>query len=73
METEGKISLIVTFIQWFVKQSRLYLNFIKTLLFPHKRPYFSNNSYDLYKNADGNLKFWQHKIDFLKTTSNNRR
>ena len=27
------------------------------LLFPHKTDYFSNNSHNAYKNADGNPKF----------------
>ena len=53
LEIEGKISLLVTFIQWFVTQSKLSLIFTKTLLFPHKTAYFSNNSHNAYKNADG--------------------
>ena len=52
LETEGKISLLVTFIQRFVKQSKLSIVFIKTLLFPHKTAYFSNNSHDAYKNGE---------------------
>ena len=46
LETEGKITLLVTFIQRFVTQSKLSLIFTKTLLFPHKTAYFSNNSHD---------------------------
>ena len=57
LETEGKIILLVTFIQRFVTQSKLPLTFSKTLLFPHKIAYISNNSYDAYKNGDGNSKF----------------
>ena len=53
IETESKISLLLTFIQWFVTQSKLSLIFTKTLLFPHKTAYFSNNSHNAYKNADG--------------------
>ena len=57
LETEGKISLLVTVIQRFVTQSKLSLIFTKTLLFPHKTVYISNNSYNAYKNADGQSKF----------------
>ena len=49
--------MLVTFIQRFVTQSQLSLIFTKTLLFPHKTAYFSNNSHNAYKNADGNSKF----------------
>ena len=51
LETEGKINLLVTFIQRFVTQSKLSLIFTKTL-FPHKTAYFSDNSHDALKNAD---------------------
>ena len=50
--------------------------FIKTFLFPHKTAYLSNDSHDVYKNADGNPKLDKTmKIDFweLKTTNNSRR
>ena len=57
LEIEGKISLLVTFIQRFVTQSKLSLIFTKTLLFPHTTAYFSNNSHNVYKNADDNTKF----------------
>ena len=57
LESEDKMSLFVTFIQQFVTQSKLSLIFTKTLLFPHKTTYFSNNLHDAYKNADGNSKF----------------
>ena len=46
LETEGKISLLVTFIQRFIVQSKLSLIFTKTLLFPHKTAYFWNNLHD---------------------------
>ena len=46
LETEGKISLLVTFIQRFVTQCKLSLISTKTLLFPHKTAYFLNNSHD---------------------------
>ena len=49
---EGKINLLVTFIQQFVTQSQLSLIFTKKLLFPHKAAYFSNNSLNAYKNTD---------------------
>ena len=49
--------MLVTFIQRFVAQSQLSLIFTKTLLFPHKTAYFSNNSHNPYKTADGNSKF----------------
>ena len=57
LEIKGKISLLVTFIHRFVTQSKLSLIFTKTQLFPHKTTYYSNNSHDAYKNADGNSKF----------------
>ena len=56
LETEGKISLLITFIQRFVTQSKLSRNFTDTLLFPQKAAYFLNNLHDAYKNADGNAK-----------------
>ena len=40
LETQGKINLLVTFIQWFVTQSKLSLVFTEMLLFPHKTAYF---------------------------------
>ena len=43
--------------QRFVPQSKLSVIFTKTLLFPHKAAYVSNNLYDSYKNADDNSKF----------------
>ena len=66
LEIEGKTSLLVTFIQWFVTQSKLSLIFTKTLLFPHKTAYFSNNSHNAYKNADGNSKLNPSKSTFSK-------
>ena len=42
--------------QRFVTQNKLSLSFTKTLLFPDKTAYFSNNSYNLHNNADGNTK-----------------
>ena len=68
LETEGKISLLVTFIQRFVTQSKLSLIFTKTLLFPHKTAYFSNNSHNAYKNADGNSNFNLTKLNPWKFT-----
>ena len=77
LETESKISLLVNFIQRFVAQSKLSLIFTKTLLFPNKTAYFSNNSHNAYKNADVNSKFNisklnSSKIDFLETTGNSK-
>ena len=69
LETEGKINLLVTFIQLFVTQSKLSLIFIKILIFPYKTAYFLNNSHDSYKNAGGNSKIPLLKIDFLKKQS----
>ena len=63
LEIEGKISLLVTFIQRFVTQSKLSLIFTKTLLFPNKTAYFLNNSHNAYKNADGNSKFNVTKLN----------
>ena len=40
LEIEGKVSLLVTFIQRFVTQSKLSIIFIETLLSPHKTAYF---------------------------------
>ena len=68
LEIEGKISLLVTFIQRFVTQSKLSLIFTKTLLFPHKTAYFSNNSHNVYKNADDNSKFNITKLNPWKLT-----
>ena len=44
LEIEGKITLLVTFIQ---------------RIFPRKIAYFLNNSHNAYKNADGNLNPWK--------------
>ena len=57
LETEVKISWLVTLIQRFVTQSKLSIIFTKTLLFPHKTAYFFSDSLNAYKNADGNTKF----------------
>ena len=57
LETEDEISLLVSFIQRFVTQSRLLLIFTKTPLLSHKTAYFSHRSHDTYKNVDGNSKF----------------
>ena len=56
LETEGKINLLVTFIQWFVTQSKLSPIFTKTLLFPHETAYFGMTP-DSYENADCSSKF----------------
>ena len=63
LETEGKFSLQVTFIQRFVIQSKLSLSFAKTLSFPHKTAYFSKNLREAYKNADNNSKFKITKLN----------
>ena len=55
--------MLVTFIQWFVTQSKLSLIFTKTLLFLHKTAYFSNNSHNTCKNADGNANFNTTKLN----------
>ena len=68
LETDSRISLLVTFIQRFVTQNKLSLIFTKTLLFPHKTAYFSNNSHNAYKNADGNSKFNIAKLNPWKLT-----
>ena len=52
LENEDKIDLLVTFIQWFVTQSKLYLIFTEALLFLHKTAYFFNDRHGSYKNAD---------------------
>ena len=56
----------MTFIQWFVKQSKLFLIFTTTLYFLHKTAYFLNNSNDACKNADGNSKFHITKLNSWK-------
>ena len=56
LETEGKINLLVTFIQRFVTQSKLSLIFTKTAY------YFSDSSHDALKNAD-NSKFHITKLN----------
>ena len=53
LEIEGKLSLLVTFIQ---------------RLFPHKVAYFSNNSHNAYNNADGNSKSNIAKLNPWKLT-----
>ena len=63
LETKSKSGLLVTFIQRFVIQSKLYLLINKTLLFPHKTVFFSSNSHDAYKNADGNSNFYVIKLN----------
>ena len=67
LETEGKINLLVTFIQRFVIQSKLSLIFTKTLYFHIKQPIFRNNSYDALKNGD-NSKFHITKLNPWKLT-----
>ena len=64
LETEGKIYLLVTFIQPLVTQSMLSLIFTETLLFPHKAAYFLNDRHDSYKykNPDGNSKSYITKL-----------
>ena len=49
LETQGKIYLLVTFIQRLVTQSKLSLIFNETLLFPHKTVYFLNDRHDSTK------------------------
>ena len=74
LESEGKISLLVPFIQRFLTQSKLSLIFSKTLLLPHKTAYFLNNLHDAYKNADGKSKFIlsKHFLVFKTSTSSIR-
>ena len=62
LQTEGKICLLVTFIQRFVTQSKLSLIFTETLLYSHKRGYFLNDRHDPYKNVDGNLNSYITKL-----------
>ena len=52
LEIESKISLLVTFIQRFVTQSKPSVVFTKAQLFSHKTAYFSNNSHNTYKNGN---------------------
>ena len=66
LEIDGKVSLLVTFIQGFVTQSKLSLIFTKTLLLTHKKAYFSNNLHNAHKNADGNSKLNLLKLLFWK-------
>ena len=63
LETEGKISLLVTFIRRFIILSKLSLIFTKMRLFTHKTANFSNNLHDSHKNADGNSKFHITKLN----------
>ena len=70
LETEGKVYLLVTFIQPLVTQSKLSLIFTETLLFSHKTILFNyrHDSYK-YKNADGSSKSYIAKlIPFSKLT-----
>ena len=68
IETVGQNCLVLTFMQRFVTLRKLSLIFSKTLLFPHKTAYFSNNSHDAYKNVDGNAKFNITKLNPWKLT-----
>ena len=68
LEIEGKISLLVTFIQRLVARSKVSLIFTKTLLFPHKTVYFSNSSHNTYKNVVGNSKVNIIKLNPWKLT-----
>ena len=68
LETEGKINLLVTFIQQFVTQDKLSLIFTNFhAIFPHKTPHFSNNSHDPLKNAHDS-KFHIAKLNTWKLT-----
>ena len=67
LETEGKISLLVPFMERFVTQSKLFLIFTKTL-YSHKTAYFVNNLYNAYKNADGNSKSNITQLNLWKLT-----
>ena len=71
LESEGKISLLVPFIQRLLTQSKLSLIITKILLLPHKTAYFLNNIHDAYKNADGKSKFnpSKHFLVFKTSTS----
>ena len=68
LETDGKISLIATFMQSCVIQSKLSLSFTKALSFPHKKACFWNNSHNAYKNGDCNPKFNVTKLNPWKLT-----
>ena len=68
LETESKISFLVTFIRQFVTQSKLSLIFTKTILFLHKTAYFSKNSHSAYETADDNSKFNITKLSPWKLT-----
>ena len=46
LETEGKINLLVNFMQWFVTQSKLSLIFTDALLYPRKTAYYLNDWHD---------------------------
>ena len=65
LETEGKTNLLVTFIQRFVTQSKLFLIFTKTLYFHIKQAIFSDNSQGTLKNAD-NSKLHITKLNLWK-------
>ena len=68
LEIEGKISLLVTFIQRLVVRSKVSLIFTKTLLFPHNTVYFSNSLHSTYKNVVGNSKVNITKLNPWKLT-----
>ena len=68
LESEDKISLLLTFIQRFLSEIKLFLIFGKVLLFPHKTAYISNNSQDPKMNAECNLKFNITKLNSRKLT-----
>ena len=58
IDTEGKIYLLVTFVQWIVTQSKLSLILTETLLFSHKR--------------EATESLITEFIDFLKTINKNK-
>ena len=64
----SQISLLVTFIKRFVRQSQQSLFFTKTFLFPHKTAYFLNNSQNAHKNTDDNSKFYTINLNPWKST-----
>ena len=68
LETKGKISLVVIFMQLFVTKRKLSLSFTETLLFPDKTTSFLNNSHNAYQNADGNWKFNITELNLWKST-----
>ena len=68
LESELLYFNLVTFILRFVTQSKLSLIFNRILSFPHKTTFFSNNSHNVYKGADGKSKCNRTKSSPWKLT-----